>query len=531
MLNNQSTKLDIVHRLSEENLLFQSVLDISDEAIFIINISDFSIIDCNKSALRLFEASTKKQLISLPIFRLYNFEPMEISMDRVYKELKDKGEYSQELSFRTCKQNVFWGKLIQKNTSFTNVNYSILKITKSVNYLRDEEWLGEILKATSKVTGRQFFKELTKLLCRSFNASSAFIARRVADDTGRLKIFYWNGTKIKRNYIPIQNSFIENTLKGYTSYYPEGLRNLFPADEILKETNADSFIGSPIFDQGGEAFGLIGVLHTEKMEEMPNSRYMLNILSSRTASEIQRIRSKELLRQQTSELADINLMKDKLLSVISNDLQAPLNTILGYSGMLRNTSSNYSIEALSGKIKVMDNTLRNLYAFLENISDWNRLQQGEVRYSLNSNNLGNIIEATKPYYGYLLDLKSISLQNKVPSVLNIQTDNYLLRAIVRNVATYLIKNTMKSSSVIFDTVLRDGVWYLIIKTCHFTGDINDVKFCLESSMRELYKSSKDSSVPVLGLFIAREFMRLLKGDFSINYDSVNLEFLIGLKKN
>ena len=69
--------------------------------------------------------------------------------------------------------------------------------------------------------------------------------------------------------------------------------------------------GSPIFDVSGQAFGLLGVLSETTMEELPNSRHMLGILSSRTASEIQRIRSKELLRQQTRELAEINLMKDK----------------------------------------------------------------------------------------------------------------------------------------------------------------------------------------------------------------------------
>jgi K+-sensing histidine kinase KdpD len=94
----------------------------------------------------------------------------------------------------------------------------------------------------------------------------------------------------------------------------------------VKQTSARSFIGSPVFDVSGEAFGIIGVLSDTAMEELPNSRYMLSILSSRAASEIQRIRSKELLRQQTRELAEINLMKDKLISVITTDLHAPLNT-------------------------------------------------------------------------------------------------------------------------------------------------------------------------------------------------------------
>jgi hypothetical protein len=342
MLNSQTTKLELLQRFNEENPLFKSVLEISDEALFVISKADFTIVDCNKAALKLFQTMDKLDLVNLPLFKLYNFEPLDLSVNRINEELVKNDSYSQELSFKTLKQNIFWGKLIQKNISLGNLDFTVLKIAKSANYLREEEWLAEVLKISNRGTGRQFFKDLTQFLCRTLNAKDAFIARRVAGDDSRLKIFYWHGNKINAHYIKIKNSFIENTLRGYASYYPDGLRDLFPKDDLVKQTKARSFIGSPIFDVSGQAFGIIGVLSDSAMEELPNSRYMLSILSSRAASEIQRIRSKELLRQQTRELAEINLMKDKLISVITSDLHAPLNTILGYSDMLKNKSRNYS---------------------------------------------------------------------------------------------------------------------------------------------------------------------------------------------
>jgi hypothetical protein len=530
MLNSQTAKLSISHRINNENPLFQNVLEISDDAIFIINRSDFNIIDCNNAALKLFEASAKEEIVNAPLFRLYSFKPLDLSIDKVNDELEKNGQFTQELSFKTCKQNTFWGKSVQKYVSFVNTTYSILKISKAANFLREEEWLGEVLNVTSRVTGRQFFKDLTKFLCRTFNAKYAFIARRVAGDEDRLKLFYWYGDKINMHYLSIKDSFIENTLRGYTSYYPVGLGELFPKDKFVKATSADSFIGTPIFDNMGEAFGIIGVLHTDTMEELPNSRYMLSILSSRAASEIQRIRSKEMLRQQTRELAEINLMKDKLISVITSDLHAPLSTILGYSDMLKSSTNEYSAQELTKRMKVMDNTLRNLYAFLENLADWNKLQQKEIRCQLKSNNLSNIIEDTKPYYGYISDLKRITLQNMVPSVLNVSADSYLARAAFRNSAIYLIKNTMNKGRVVFESVLKDGNWYLVLKSENFTSEISDVKFCLEALPQELYNASKDSSIPILGLFIAREFMKLQGGSLNYKFQDSVLELWFEFKK-
>ena len=529
MLKNQSAKFNQISNQTDETSLFQSILEISDEAVFVISKSDFRIIDCNKSALRLFEATTKSDLIKQPLFKLYNVQPLGSTLEKLNTELEETGNYSQEFSFKTCKQNVFWGKLTQKWVSFANNSYSLVKISKSANYLREEEWLKEVLKITSKVTGRPFFKELTKFLCRTFDADNAFIARRVADDPSKLKIFFWHGENINQYYMPIKNSFVENTLHGVTSYYPEVLNELFPGDEIIKYTQARSFIGSPIFDPSGNTFGLIGILSKKPMVELPNSRYMLSILSTRAASELHRLSSKELLRQQTRELAETNQMKDKLLSVITGDLHAPMTTILGFSDILKNNLETYSATQLSGKLQVMDNTLRNLQVFLENLNDWNKLLQKSLKPHYSEMTLRNTINVVNEEYSYLFDLKKVSIETDIKTDKTAIADAYLSEVAVRNTVAYLVKNTMKNNSVRYTCCDKGEQKCLRIESSEFTSDIDDIKFCLEASASELYSSTKDSSVPVLGLFIAREFMKLQGGSMEYMADGNSLAFIFKFK--
>jgi signal transduction histidine kinase len=531
MLNTRSSLIQSSIHQNEQFPVFQAVLEIADEAIFILNKTDFTIIDCNSAALKLFEAVSKSQLINLPSFRLYNYEPFEFSVEKLTEELDKNGQYSQEMSFRTCKQNVFWGKLVQKNIGFSNLNYTILKISKSANYLKDEQWLSEIIKLTSRTTGRQFFKQITKYLTVTFDAEFAFIARRVADDENILKVFYVHGEGISTKIVNIENSFVENIMRGYTSFYPTGIKELFPNDQMLNESQANSFIGAPFYDVSGQTLGMIGVLSASQMEEIPNARYMLSILGSRTAAEIQRIRSKELLRQQTRELAEINQMKDKILAVISNDLQAPLNTILGYSGMIKNKLGEYSPEELASKMKVMDNSLRNLYMLLENLSDWSKLQEEKVRVDLKTNNLRNILDDIKPYTKFLAEIKQIGFINKVPSALNVKADNYLSRGAIKSVATYVLKNTMKSGSVTFDAQLVNSKWFFIIRTDSHSVEEKDVNFSLKASKQEFYTSPKELSIPLLGVYIAREFMRIQQGKLSVNFHETQLEFVFEFEKS
>ncbi|MBN1116940.1 MAG: PAS domain-containing protein [Bacteroidales bacterium] len=526
MLNNLITNIKPNLQSSESELLFKSVLEISGDAIFILNKTDFSIHDCNQAALNLFEASNKSELINKSAYRLYNIEPSEFGQEKLTKDLETKGEYTQEMSFRTLKQNIFWGRLTQKNLGFTGLDYSILKVEKSANFLQEEAWLSEVLRVSSVSTGRQFFKDITKVLNKTFDSDYAFIARRISGDNSRMKIFFIQGGDIQTKVIPTENSFIENTIRGYVSYYPTGLSELFPEDKLILETNTDGYIGAPFMDASKEVMGVIGVLSKGQMKEIPNSRYMLNILASRTSAEMHRIRSKEILRQQTKILAEINQMKDKLLSFISNDLQAPLNTLLGFSGMIRNKIGEYNPEELFDKIEVMDNSLRNLYLILENLSDWSRLQQEQVKVHLQENNLGNIFEDTKPFVKYISDLKKLTIINKIPSALRIKADKYLSRSVFKNLSAFVLKNTLKDGHVCYDTLLKDGVWTISIRTDNSAIDVDEINFVLNSGREEFYSSSDNLSIPALGVYISKEFMKKQNGKLHFRSNDKEAEFLL-----
>jgi PAS domain-containing protein len=83
-------------RNHNDDPLFRTVFDESPDAIFLLNSSDFTIIDCNKKALDLFQAQHKNDLISFEVFSLYDAEPVEFSKNQFIETVNCGKEYSHE---------------------------------------------------------------------------------------------------------------------------------------------------------------------------------------------------------------------------------------------------------------------------------------------------------------------------------------------------------------------------------------------------------------------------------------------------
>ncbi|MCG8702432.1 MAG: PAS domain-containing sensor histidine kinase [Bacteroidales bacterium] len=516
----------------EGNTVFNSVFEMVSDALFILDNNDLSIIDCNEAAVKLFEARVKSQLLGLPSFRLYNYEPSQLTSDSLESEIKINGEYTQEIAFRTLRQNVFWGRLTKKQVKDGNGVYLILKVTKAANYLKDEEALSTLLNGTAKVTGGMFFKELTRLLSRTFNAKYSFVAKYNHNSNDVMEIIsLWSEQELNYNSITVKHSLIENVVRGYTSFYPSHLKEMFPADTFVSELDIDSFLGAPIFDSSGRSIGVIGIMNNKPMEEIPNSRYLLSIFASRSAAELQRMKSKDLLRDQTRELAFANHLKDRLLSVLSNDLKAPLHTILSYSDIIGERMHNYSTRQLSDKFEILDNSIRSLYSILENITDWSKLQNDEIIIRPEKVSLHSIVDANYSILQPLAQIKDLCINNEIPEELFVWADAHMMDSIVRNLLTVAVKYSDKGGDISFSMNEVEGKIVIAFKdSCsHIDEEEINQYWNISETLPEFLSSEQNQHA--LSLYLIREFINRMGSRISYEYQKdKGYTFFFDLKK-
>jgi signal transduction histidine kinase len=527
-----SSELDETLSVLKSDPLISALFNDAPDAIFVLDSKDLSIIDCNNKSLEIFEAETKSSLINLSSFRLYESEPVEFSKHLTEKNIKNAGEHTQELTFRTLNQNIFWGRLKKRSITINEKVYILLRITKVVDYLSTEETLSTLLRGTSQVTGNMFLKEFSKLLCRTFNAKYSIIGKLSADKK-RLNIVQSFGLLPEniKSGCGIQNTIFENVVRGYTTFYPSGIKELFPEDSFASLNNIEGFMGTPMYGNSGEVMGILAFMNDKPLKEVTNSRYILSIFAARTAAELQRIRSKEILKEQTRELATSNTVKDKLLSVISQDLINPLHNVIAYYDHVRLNSKVIENDKIINRFEIIDNSLKNIFFTLENLSEWSRIYREPIRPRVENISIKETIEQSLSLYRYLAEIKNLKIDLQLENCPMLSTDKHMFNIIVRNVISNAVK--FNKNFGLITVICEENDFGVILK-------IKDTGIgMLPAEIKAIMKANRD--IPELefkrknscglGLVLTRNFIERLSGKVEIeSTPDVGTAVIISLPK-
>jgi signal transduction histidine kinase len=493
--------------------LFKAIYNDSPEAIFLLGHESFKVLDCNNKAIELFQANQKLDIINIPSFHLYGSNPVEFSRKHLIEEINKGKEHVQELSFKTFKNNIFWGRLSQKLIVIGDKKVVILRVSKVIDYAKASEILDTLIKHTSKVIGADFFKELTRLMATALETKYVLVAR-VQD--GKKKqaetIEFWSGTAPANNFVfELDNCPCTNVLRGYITFYPKNLQELFPNYSLISTLGIESFFGAPIFNNEGNVKGMLLLMDDKPMVEKANSRYILSIFASRAGAEMERMYAEEKLKKQTDELIQANATKDKFLKVIAHDLKNPFHQIMGYSELLRKKIDKYDKKKIQDIVNIIDYSVQNSNALLENLTNWSRLQRGKINLVPENINLRETVQDISRSCEFAANKKKIHLLNDIDQNLSINSDSNMLKVIFRNLFSNAIKYSYLESEVIVRATVNknDIVVRVEDKGVGMSAEEIDNVFKIETNIP---KPGTDNETGAgFGLVLCKEFVDILNG--------------------
>jgi len=290
-------------RINGHDALYKALFDESPDAIFLLHPGSFEIMDCNVKALQLFQAGDKNELTGRESFSLYDSEPVEFSKNTFINTINKGMEHSQEMAFRSLKGNIFWGKTSIRRVEAVGGSVIIFRVRRVIDYMKTAEMLASIIKLTAKATGLEYFKVLTELLSKNFGVSTSMVAQIDPENNMAKSMRCWHKTHAIDNVcFDLETSPSLNVLKGYTTFYPAKLMEMFPEDRLIRRMKLESYMGAPVFNASGEVHGLLILMDEKTMEEIPNSRYLLSLFASRCGAELERIEIEENYRKRILEL-------------------------------------------------------------------------------------------------------------------------------------------------------------------------------------------------------------------------------------
>ena len=95
---------------------------------------------------------------------------------------------------------------------------------------------------------------------------------------------------------PLDNMPCAHVLGQRTRVFAASVREKFPEAQTLRDMQAESYIGTPLFDASGQALGLIAVINSTPLPDSTMLVDILEIFAARAAAEIQRLRAEERMR-------------------------------------------------------------------------------------------------------------------------------------------------------------------------------------------------------------------------------------------
>ncbi|MDY6804868.1 MAG: GAF domain-containing protein [Cyanobacteriota bacterium] len=156
---------------------------------------------------------------------------------------------------------------------------------------RTEATLQTIVTGTASVTGKEFFPALVENLAKALDVPYVIVSQVAGEPPEKMQtLAVWAGDRLIDNVeFPLPGSPCGEVVnKNQTCRYSDNIQDLFPESSLLKEIDAASYVGVPLFNAEGQPFGNLSVLDTKARSIDENTQALIDVFAARAAAELQR---------------------------------------------------------------------------------------------------------------------------------------------------------------------------------------------------------------------------------------------------
>ena len=213
---------------------------------------------------------------------------------------------------------------------------------------------------------------------------------------------------------------------------------------VNKRKNGEEFpcllSASTLYDVHGEVVGYMGVSRD---------------ITERKKAQEELLAAHNELKEKNEQLRELNASKDKFFSIISHDMKNPFTILLGFSELLALNIDRYDEDRVKSLVKRIYSAAQKLYALLENLLTWAKIQRGMMECSPACINLRTIIQENIDLFTPQAEKKQITLFNDIQEDASAYADVSMVKTILRNLISNGLKFTSSDGSVRISSTEHD----------------------------------------------------------------------------
>ncbi|HEY8401047.1 MAG TPA: sensor histidine kinase [Cytophagaceae bacterium] len=215
------------------------------------------------------------------------------------------------------------------------------------------------------------------------------------------------------------------------------------------------------------------------------------------------------INQQKQELEESNIVKDKLLSIISHDLKGPLYTFQKLVAMM--TMDEPTKENVVRYSLHLNNKLSGMISLVENILHWVRSSMKGINPEIEEIILIDIVKENVTLFSSQAALKNIQIVNEIPADISVAADKNIINLVIRNLISNAIKFTEDDGSITISAKVCEGEVLTEIRDTGIGMSQETILKLFNPDQIYTTVSTDKRSGTGLGLLLCKEFLGKISG--------------------
>jgi PAS domain S-box-containing protein len=231
---------------------------------------------------------------------------------------------------------------------------------------------------------------------------------------------------------------------------------------------------------------------------------IMRVASVRDISE--RIKSEVEIRRVNSELRNAIAEKDKFFSIIAHDLKSPISGFLSLTKILVEDFEELTVKEVNRSLDALYASSVRVYALLENLLEWARVQQGLLTYSPSHFLLKGVVRASLDFTHSMADQKGIVLRDETPDDLIVCIDPPMIGTVLRNIISNALKFSNRGGQVLITARHDDDMVTVEVRDEGVGMDQHTLSMLFSLDNKITRPGTEGEASTGLGLILCKEFV-------------------------
>ncbi len=263
----------------------------------------------------------------------------------------------------------------------------------------------------------------------------------------------------------------------------------------------------PLTDSKGENMGFFAI--SRDITELTLATNKLNVFIGELQNKT------KMLEESEKELKLINTSKDKFFSIIAHDLKSPFQSILGFYNILKEEYDTLSKGEVQYIIKNMGEGTKNLYALIENLLEWSRVQLGKIEIVKENFNLSKLIQSVKSLLMGNAVKKEIIIETEFEENVFVFADIKMINSVITNLLSNSLKFTNRGGLIKISVKKTKKFAIVSISDSGIGMDKNTLQDLFRIDKNISRRGTENEKGTGLGLVLCKEFIERNGGELKV----------------